>query len=79
MPPIGQSAGFPCNTGVFQWLLELLELDCHRLDPQLALSATEESLTLSSSYKRYMNAKHEVITLDEEIQQKEGQLKQMEQ
>jgi hypothetical protein len=64
--------------GVFQRLFELLELDYHKLDLKLAQSSVQIP-TSSASYERYMDAKRKAMAIQEEIEQREGQLQGMEQ
>ena len=74
---VGQPTSSPHNPGGVR-LYELLEQDCHLLDLQLAFSS-EQPATCSASYQRYMDAKQKVMAIEEEIKQKESQLKGMEQ
>ena len=63
---------------MFQRLFELLELDCHNLDLQLALTSAQVSSS-SSSYQRYIAAKRKVVATQEQLEERENQLKGMEQ
>ena len=64
--------------GVFQRLFELLELDCHKLDLQLAHSSEAVS-SCTASYQKYLDAKRKAMSVQEKMEQHKNELKNTEQ